>query len=104
IGFGRSIPFLPFVFFFQEEDGIRDRDAEPQIIAKVQRGLAFIGEDAATIGPSLRYLLSVDPGDPRVASLDPIQRRAEIVAAIQGLTARGSRLRPIVLVVEDAHW
>ncbi len=104
IGFGRSIPFLPIVQMLKQNFGIEDRDAEPQIIAKVQRGLAFIGEDAAGIGPSLRYLLSVDPGDPRVASLDPIQRRAEIVAAIQGLTARGSRLRPIVLVVEDAHW
>src|SRR5881396_2834959 len=79
-------------------------DAEAQIIARVQRGLAFMGEEAANIAPYLRYLLSVDPGDPGVASLDPLLRRARIVAAIQGLAATGRRRRPAVLVVEDAHW
>jgi class 3 adenylate cyclase/tetratricopeptide (TPR) repeat protein len=104
ISFGQSIPFLPIVQMLKQNFGIADHDAEAQIIAKIQHGLAFIGEEAANIAPYLRYLLSVDPGDPGVASLDPLQRRARIVAAIQGLTATGSRRRPVVLVVEDAHW
>src|SRR5438445_267969 len=104
ISFGQSIPFLPIVQMLKQNFGIDDHDAEAQIVAKILRGLAFVGDEAATIAPYLRYLLSVDPGDPGIASLDPLQRRARIVAAIQGLTAMGSRRRPVVLVVEDAHW
>ena len=104
ISFGQSTPFLPIVQMLKRNFGIEDRDDEAQIILRIQRGLAFIGEQAADIAPYLRYLLSVDPGDPKVTGLDPLLRRSRIVAAIQGLTAAGSRRRPIVLVVEDAHW
>jgi len=104
ISFGQSIPFLPIVQMLKQNFGIDDHDAEAQIVAKILRGLAFVGDEAATIAPYLRYLLSVDPGDPGIASQDPLQRRARILAALQGLTATGSRRRPVVLVVEDAHW
>ncbi len=46
----------------------------------------------------------MDPGDPAVAAMDPAQRRARVVGAVQRLAAAGSRRRPLVLVVEDAHW
>src|SRR5437870_11423425 len=63
-----------------------------------------MGEKAANTAHYLRHVLSVDPAAPGVASLDPLLRRARIVAAIQGLAATGRRRRPAVLVVEDAHW
>ena len=69
ISFGQSIAFLPIVQMLKQNFGIEARDAEAQIIARVQRGLAFMGEEAANIAPYLRYLLSVDPGDPGVARL-----------------------------------
>src|SRR2546422_1080128 len=92
--------------------------------ARAARGLSpFVGRDdaletlarawaqvrsgrgqAVSVEALLRYLLAVDPGDPAVAALDPVQRRARVVTAIHRLTATGSRRRPIVLVVEDAHW
>ena len=104
LSFGQSIAFLPIIAMLKRNFRIEDHDSEALIISKVERGLAVIGGEAASAAAYLRYLLSVDPGDPGVASLDPVQRRARIVAAIQGLTATGSRRRPVVLVVEDAHW
>src|SRR5256886_890881 len=104
LSFGQSIAFLPIIAMLKRNFGIEDHDGEAQIIAKVERGLAVIGGEATSAAPYLRYLLSVDSGDAGVASLDPVQRRARIVAAIQGLTVAGSRRRPVVLVVEDAHW
>ncbi|MBI2017300.1 MAG: AAA family ATPase, partial [Candidatus Rokubacteria bacterium] len=104
ISFGQSIPFLPIVAMLKQNFGIEDPDGEPRIIERVRRGLAFLGEDAAQVEPWLRYLMAVDPGHPGVAALDPVERRARIVTAIQRLAAAGSRRRPVVLVVEDAHW
>jgi tetratricopeptide (TPR) repeat protein len=104
LSFGQSTPFLPIVAMLKQNFGIEDADDEAAIVAKIQRGLAFLGDEATRVAPYLRYLLSVDPGDPAVAAMDPVQRRARILTAIQRLTAAGARRRPIVLVVEDAHW
>ena len=52
----------------------------------------------------MRYLLSVDPGDPRVLQLDPKLRRAEIFEAMRGQFVLAAERRPIVVVWEDLHW
>ncbi|MGH7276250.1 MAG: AAA family ATPase, partial [Candidatus Rokuibacteriota bacterium] len=102
--FGQSIPFLPIVQMLKRNFGVEDQDGETQIVAKIHQRVEFLGGDAASVEALLRYLLAVDPGDPSVAAMDPVQRRARIVAAIQRLAAAGGRRRPVILVVEDAHW
>ncbi|HSE93879.1 MAG TPA: adenylate/guanylate cyclase domain-containing protein, partial [Methylomirabilota bacterium] len=104
VSYGQSIPFLPVVDMLKRNFGIEDEDGEAAVIARIGRGCAFLGADAPSVEPFLRYLLSVDPGDPAIATMDSAQRRAQVVAALHRLTAAGSRRRPIVLVVEDAHW
>jgi class 3 adenylate cyclase/tetratricopeptide (TPR) repeat protein len=104
VSFGASTPFLPIVDMLKRNFQIEDRDGEADIIAKVERGVEFLESEKAAVAPYLRYLLAVDPGDPTVTAMDATQRRARIVAAIQRLTALGSRRRPVVLLVEDAHW
>jgi predicted ATPase len=62
-----------------------------------------MGELEAYI-PYIRYLLSVDPGDPAVAAMEAAVRRKKLFDALRALALRGARLRPLVLVVEDLHW
>jgi class 3 adenylate cyclase/tetratricopeptide (TPR) repeat protein len=104
ISYGGSIPLLPVVDMLKRAFGIDDTDGEPEVIAKVGQGCEVLGDDAAEVAPALRYLLSVDPGDAAFASRDPVRRRADIVAAIERLLGAASRRRPIVVVIEDAHW
>jgi predicted ATPase len=54
--------------------------------------------------PYVRYLMSVDPGDPAIAAMDAAARRKRIFDAVRAMSIRGARLRPIVFVVEDLHW
>ena len=104
ISFGQSIPFLPIIEMLKRNFRIVDGDSEAEIIARVDRELAFLAGDAPAVAPYLKYLLSVNPGDPAVATLDPAQRRPRIFEALRQITLRGSRLRPIVMVIEDLHW
>ncbi|OGL03454.1 MAG: hypothetical protein A3I03_06005 [Candidatus Rokubacteria bacterium RIFCSPLOWO2_02_FULL_68_19] len=104
ISFGQSIPFLPIIELLKRNPQIEDADTEAEIIAKVDRGLAFLGGDAPAVAPYLKYLLSVNPGDPAVAAMEPAQRRARIFEALRQITLRGSQLRPIVMVIEDLQW
>jgi class 3 adenylate cyclase/tetratricopeptide (TPR) repeat protein len=103
ISFGESIPFLPIIDQLRENFGIQEFDGEPEIIAKIEHGMRRMGEIEAHI-PAIRYLLSVDPGDPAFTAMEAVARRWRIFAAVRALTLRGAHLRPLVLVVEDLHW
>jgi class 3 adenylate cyclase/tetratricopeptide (TPR) repeat protein len=104
ISFGGAIAHLPIIDMLKRNFRLEDTDSEPEIIAKVNRGLAFLEKDSERVAPFLKYLLSVDPGDPGVVAMDPHERRARIFEALRLITVRGSRLRPIVMVIEDLHW
>jgi class 3 adenylate cyclase/tetratricopeptide (TPR) repeat protein len=103
VSFGQSTAFLPLVDQLRENFRIEELDGEPEIIAKVEHGMRRMGELDSHI-PYVRYLLSVDPGDPRVPEMEAGARRRRVFEAIRALSARGARLRPLVLVFEDLHW
>jgi class 3 adenylate cyclase/tetratricopeptide (TPR) repeat protein len=103
VSFGQAIPFLPLIDQLRKNFRIGEFDGEPEIIAKIEHGLRTMGELEAH-APYIRYLLSVDPGDAAVATMDAPTRRRLTFAALRALTNRGATLRPLVLVVEDLHW
>ena len=104
ISFGRSIAFHPLIDLLKRNFRIEEGDAEDTIATKIEGGVVRLGEDLRPILPYLRYLLSVDPGDPTVLSMDPQQRRGEIFDALRRLALRASEVRPQVAVYEDVHW
>jgi class 3 adenylate cyclase/tetratricopeptide (TPR) repeat protein len=103
VSFGQSIPFLPVVDQLRRNFRIEELDGEPEIIAKVEHGMRRMGGLEAHI-PLVRYLLSVDPGDPAIPALAPLARRKSVLEAVRALSVRGAQLRPIVFLFEDLHW
>jgi tetratricopeptide (TPR) repeat protein len=103
VSFGQSIPFLPVIDQLRESFGIQEFDGEPEIIAKVEHGMRRMGGVDEHIG-YVRYLLSVDPGDPAIAGMDAAPRRKKTLDAVRALSLRGAALKPIVFVIEDLHW
>jgi class 3 adenylate cyclase/tetratricopeptide (TPR) repeat protein len=103
VSFGQAIPFLPVVDQLRRNFGIEELDGEPEIIAKIEHGMRRMGGLDAEI-PYIRYLLGVDPGDPKVAGIDAAARRARILDAVRALSLAGARIRPLVLAFEDLHW
>jgi class 3 adenylate cyclase len=65
ISFGQAIPLLPVIDQLRENFRIEEFDGEPEIIAKVEHGMRRMGGLEVHV-PYIRYLLSVDPGDPAV--------------------------------------
>ena len=104
MSFGRSIAFHPLIDLLKRNFRIEEGDVESTIIKKVDSGVLRLGEDLRSILPYLRYLLSVDPGDPAVLSMDPQLRRGEIFDALRHLAVRAAEVHPQVVVYEDVHW
>src|SRR5438105_7091737 len=103
ISFGQSIPFLPMIDQLRANFSIEEFDGEPEIIAKIEHGMRRMGALEPHI-PYIRFLLSVDPGDPAISAMDASARRRKIFDAARALSLRGAALRPLVLVFEDLHW
>jgi class 3 adenylate cyclase/tetratricopeptide (TPR) repeat protein len=103
VSFGQTIPFLPLIDQLRRNFGIEEFDGEPEIIAKVEHGMRRMGELEAHIS-YIRFLVSVDPGNPAVTAMDPLGRRKKVFEAVRTMSLRGARLRPIVFVYEDLHW
>ncbi|MGH7388106.1 MAG: ATP-binding protein, partial [Candidatus Rokuibacteriota bacterium] len=104
LSFGRAMPFHAVIDMLRRVFRVGDADTEAAIVDKLGRGVRRLGADAGGALPFVRYLLSVDPGDPAVLTMDPRLRHAAIVRASHLLLKRGAELRPHVIVLEDMHW
>jgi class 3 adenylate cyclase/tetratricopeptide (TPR) repeat protein len=104
ISFGLSFALHPVIDMMKRAFRIEEGDSETAIATKVEHSVLLLGEDLRRLVPYLRYLLSVDPGDPTVLTMDPRQRRAEMFDALRQLLVRASHVRPQVMVIEDVHW
>jgi transcriptional regulator with AAA-type ATPase domain/tetratricopeptide (TPR) repeat protein len=104
VSFGRALPFYPLIDMLRRSFHIDEGEVDAAVVAKLEAGVLPLGEDLHGILPFLRHLLSVDPGDPAVATMDPKLRRIETVQATLHLLERVAAQRPLVVVVEDLHW
>lgn len=105
ISFGRTISYHPVIEILKRNFQIADKsDNEEEIIRKIEEGTLFLGSDLEPTIPYFKYLLSVDPGETPVSTMDAQQRRAEIFEALRKIILRGSQIRPLVLLIEDLHW
>ena len=104
ISYGKRIPFLPISDLIKRNFGVEESDNEEQIIARVDAGTHGWDEAMRNTVPYLKYLLSVDPGDEAVSSMDPMERRAGILDALRALLTEESRECLLVIVIEDLHW
>src|SRR6266508_3890476 len=104
MSFGRSMAFHPLIDLLRRTFRIEEGDPEAVIIEKIDQGVLRLGEDLRPILPYLRYLVSVDPGDPAVLTMDPQLRRAETFHSLRRLMLRAAEVRLQVVVFEDLHW
>jgi predicted ATPase/class 3 adenylate cyclase len=103
ISYGQSTALGPLLEQLRRTFAIGDRDDAAAIGVKIEQGVEQMGLHRAEV-PVLRYLLSLDPGDPAVGVMDAPTRRARIFEAMRALTAAAASQRPLVLVFEDLHW
>jgi class 3 adenylate cyclase/tetratricopeptide (TPR) repeat protein len=101
---GRSTALHPLIDMLRRAFRIEEGDGEEAIVRKIERSVLLLGEDLRPILPHLRFLFSVDPGDPGVLGLDPAARRAAVFDAVRKVTVRAAEVRPHVFVFEDLHW
>ena len=104
MSFGQSMAMHPIIDMMKRTFGIEGDDNEGTIADKIDLGVLKVGEHLRPIIPYLRHLLSIEPGDPAVLTMDPQQRRGETFDALRQFFVGISTIQPLTRVHEDCHW
>jgi class 3 adenylate cyclase/tetratricopeptide (TPR) repeat protein len=104
VSYGATIPYHPLLETLRTNCRIADTDLPEVAAGKVAAAVAEVGLEAGDTLPYLLHVLGLKEGTSRLGALGPETVKARTFEALRQLTLRGSRLRPVVLVVEDLHW
>lgn len=100
-----SSALYPVIQRLERAAGFSARDQPNDKLDKLQAFLEPSGEGVEAVVPLFASLLSV-PAEDRYGALDmsPEQRRDRTIEAMVGQILALSRKRPLLIVLEDAHW
>jgi class 3 adenylate cyclase/tetratricopeptide (TPR) repeat protein len=102
--YGAAIPYLPVLDLLRANCRIADADTPEAIAAKLSEALLEVGLDPTNAAPYLLHLLGVKERVGLPQGPGPETIKARTFDTLRELAVRGSRLRPIVFVIEDLHW
>jgi class 3 adenylate cyclase/predicted ATPase len=99
-----SSAWYPVVSQIEQAAGFTDEDDAAARLGKLEALLGRSGNGAA-VGPLFASLLSIDAsGRYPPLNLTPQQRKARTIEALLGQLDALAARRPVLLVLEDAHW
>ena len=104
VSYGTAIPYWLLLDLLRSNCGIVETDTPEAIIEKVRSGLQEVGMDPEQDSPVLLHLLGVREIDGSPALSNPEAVKAKAFEVFRQLSIKGSRSRPLVLVLEDLHW
>jgi transcriptional regulator with AAA-type ATPase domain/tetratricopeptide (TPR) repeat protein len=104
MSYAAATPYLPAIQLLRSLLGIEPHDDPARVAEKVASALAPHEAAPEHTRSALLALLDVRVDDPRWHNLDPPQRRQKTLDAVRWLLIQQSLLRPVLLVLEDAHW
>jgi DNA-binding NtrC family response regulator len=104
VSMGTTAPYLTAIELLRDYFRVEAGDDARLIEGKVMSKLAALDEALVTLGPALLTLLDVRVSDRQWEAMNAAERRHRTLDAFKLLLARESRVQPVRIVVEDAHW
>lgn len=102
---GRDSALLPFAVHLEMAFGLARSDSPDVGLDKLERHLRSLEHTNPDSGPLLANLLSI-PSAHRYSplALSPLDQKERTHATLRDLIVDAARMRPVLMVVEDAHW
>jgi class 3 adenylate cyclase len=102
--YGESMPYLPVLDIIRSYFDIKDGDRDTTIRTKVENKIQNLEEKLQIYFTSFLDLLSVKVEDEPYLRLEPKQKRDRTFEALRNLLIYKSRIRPLIVAIEDLHW
>lgn len=100
--FGTAVPYLPILDLVRDACGIAPEDDRESVAAKIGATLEELRLDP-DYGRFVHHALDVTSADAQLLALDPATLKGRTFEALRGLLLAKAG-RPLLVVVEDAHW
>ena len=104
LSYGSAIPYLPLLEILRQNFAITDTDSPETTAEKVRSGLERVQMNPEEWAPYLLQLLGVKEGTERLALLTPEAIKTRTLETLRLMSLSASRLRPLIVAVEDLHW
>ncbi|RME47338.1 MAG: hypothetical protein D6796_07800, partial [Caldilineae bacterium] len=103
LSYGKTMTYHPWADILRAYFGLHLADDAPTRTEAVRRGMEAIGEVVWT--PVIGEVLGLEiPDNDLTRTLDPKLRRQRVLDLTVKLLQERARRRPLMVVVEDAHW
>jgi len=104
VSYGRSTPYSAIVTLLRQYLGITETQTAPELLRRLQQGLAPFALDQPEFLPIVQGLLDI-PGDNSLwQGLDPSQRKQRVFEAVRAIIGGLCEKQPLALICEDLHW
>ena len=104
LSYGGAISYMPVLEMLRASCKILESDSPAVVAEKVRVALAELAIGPMEGVPYLLHLLGIKEDAEWVAELDTQTIQARIFETLRQVSVLGSRLRPLILVVEDLQW
>ena len=104
LSYGSSIPYLPVLDVLRQNCGIAETDGPEAIAQKIEWSLREVDMDPVETAPYLVHLLGLKEGTAGLAGLSPKVIQTRSFDVLRQMTFKGSRRRPLMILVEDLQW
>lgn len=104
VALGNPTPYLPIIELLREYFGIEGGGDPTTARDKILRTLSSLDPALGSTLPALAALLDIQGDEEEWAGLDSRQRRQRILEAVRRLVLRQAREKPVLFLLEDAHW
>src|SRR6266568_1119891 len=104
LSYGSSIPYLPVLDVLRQNCGIAETDGPEAIAQKIEWSLREVDMDPVETAPYLLHLLGLKEGTAGLAGLSPKVIQTRSFDVLRQMTFKGSRRRPLMILVEDLQW
>ncbi len=104
LSYSRNQSYHPLIDILKSNFDIRDGDKSSDITGKVKKGLNVLGADETSTLPYLLELLSIKYSGLDKIPISPEAVRDGIIEALKRIAFLGSKIRPLIIALEDLHW
>ena len=104
LSYGTQIPYMLALDTLRSNCGIAETDPPDAVVEKVRLALRAVGMDPDEGGPVLLHLLEIKETDASPTLSNPEAVKNKAFATLRQLCLKASRIRPLILVLEDLHW
>jgi transcriptional regulator with AAA-type ATPase domain/tetratricopeptide (TPR) repeat protein len=104
VSYGTNIPYLPVITALRRGCRIVDDDTPIHVAQKLRATLQLLGMEAEQTVPHLMRFMGFKEGTESLEGHSPETIRSRTAQILRQMCLSSSRLRPLVVVLEDLHW